>query len=121
MRRRFGVSTLTCVRSSTPTRHRRPKPPGGCWRRKGPRPGTFLNRRRRLYWTGPIERTTMTDDRVKSAFAGSETLLERDMIDEVRLAWRLYRDPRVNWLKNAVPMFALLYFLWPIDVLPDFL
>jgi uncharacterized membrane protein YkvA (DUF1232 family) len=63
----------------------------------------------------------MTDDHVKSAFAGSETLLERDMIDEVRLAWRLYRDPRVNWLKNAVPMFALLYFLWPIDVLPDFL
>jgi uncharacterized membrane protein YkvA (DUF1232 family) len=63
----------------------------------------------------------MTDDRVKSAFAGSETLLERDMIDQARLAWRLYRDPRVNWLKNAIPLLALLYFLWPIDVLPDFL
>ncbi|HEU0114259.1 MAG TPA: DUF1232 domain-containing protein [Thermomicrobiales bacterium] len=63
----------------------------------------------------------MTDDRVKSAFAGSETLLERNMIDQVRLAWRLFRDPRVGWLKNAIPLFALLYFLWPIDVLPDFL
>jgi uncharacterized membrane protein YkvA (DUF1232 family) len=63
----------------------------------------------------------MTEDRVKSPFAGSETLLERDMLDQARLAWRLYRDPRVNWLKNAVPMLALLYFIWPIDVLPDFL
>jgi uncharacterized membrane protein YkvA (DUF1232 family) len=62
----------------------------------------------------------MTDDRVKSAFAGSEALLERDTIDQVRLAWRLFRDPRVNWLKNAIPLFALLYFLWPIDILPDF-
>ncbi|HEX5499823.1 MAG TPA: DUF1232 domain-containing protein [Thermomicrobiales bacterium] len=61
----------------------------------------------------------MNDDRPKSAFAGSETLLERDMIDQARLAWRLFRDPRVNWLKNAIPVFALLYFLWPIDVLPD--
>ena len=39
-----------------------------------------------------------------------------------QIAWRLYTDPRVSLiLKLAVPMLALLYFIVPIDLLPDFI
>ncbi len=39
----------------------------------------------------------------------------------VRLAWRLYRDPRVSpRLKKFVPALGLLYLLSPIDLVPDF-
>ncbi len=40
--------------------------------------------------------------------------------DSARLAWRLYRDPRVSpRLKKLVTMFGLVYVLLPIDLLPD--
>lgn len=39
-----------------------------------------------------------------------------------QVAWRLYTDPRVSMLlKVAVPVVALLYFIMPIDLLPDFI
>ncbi len=42
-----------------------------------------------------------------------------DLIDYVRLAWRLLTDPRVpGWVK-AIPVLAVLYFFSPIDLLPD--
>ncbi len=41
--------------------------------------------------------------------------------DRVRLAWRLYRDPRVSpRLKKLVPTLGLVYLLSPIDLVPDF-
>ncbi len=46
--------------------------------------------------------------------------LLRDMINEVRLTWRLLRDPRVPlWLK-AIPPAMVLYVVSPIDFIPDF-
>lgn len=63
----------------------------------------------------------MAESSGKSAFAGSETLLEPGMWDQMTLAWRLFRDPRAGWLRNAIPVLAALYVLSPIDVIPDFL
>ncbi len=41
------------------------------------------------------------------------------IIKNVRLVWRLLRDPEVSpWLKMILPA-TLLYFLFPIDFLPD--
>jgi uncharacterized membrane protein YkvA (DUF1232 family) len=40
---------------------------------------------------------------------------------ELRLAWRLMREPRVPRLAKAVPMLALLYVLSPVDFIPDIL
>lgn len=42
--------------------------------------------------------------------------------DELRLAFRLYRDPRVSsLLKWFVPFVAALYVISPVDLIPDFL
>jgi len=40
---------------------------------------------------------------------------------ELRLAWRLLREPRVPVLAKAVPVLAILYVISPIDVIPDVL
>lgn len=61
----------------------------------------------------------MTDRREHHPLAGAERLLEPGVVDQVRLAWRLLRDPRVPWIKNVLPAFAALYLLSPIDVVPD--
>ena len=45
-----------------------------------------------------------------------------DLLLNGQIAWRLYTDPRVSMLlKVAVPVVALVYFLMPIDLLPDFI
>jgi uncharacterized membrane protein YkvA (DUF1232 family) len=45
-----------------------------------------------------------------------------ELIQNARLAWRLFNDPRVPiWLKVAVPLVVALYFISPIDLIPDFL
>ena len=42
-----------------------------------------------------------------------------NLVDYVRLSWRLLNDQRVpGWVK-AIPVLAVLYFLSPIDLLPD--
>jgi uncharacterized membrane protein YkvA (DUF1232 family) len=42
------------------------------------------------------------------------------LVQQGRLAWRLLNDGRVpGWVK-IIPVAALLYFLSPIDLLPDF-
>lgn len=54
--------------------------------------------------------------------AGANLLLEPGAWDRLRLAWRLFRDPRVaSKLKTAVPLLTLIYVLSPIDLLPDIL
>lgn len=42
--------------------------------------------------------------------------------ERVRLTWRLLHDNRVAlWMKAAVPIFALVYLVMPIDLIPDFI
>lgn len=38
---------------------------------------------------------------------------------QLRLAWRLYQDGRVSGWVKLIPVAGLLYFLSPIDLLPD--
>ena len=53
---------------------------------------------------------------------GAGVLLEPGVIGQVRLAWRLFRDPRVApRLKMIVPVLTAAYVLSPIDLVPDFL
>jgi uncharacterized membrane protein YkvA (DUF1232 family) len=59
--------------------------------------------------------------RTTTAFAGASVLLDRGMRDQLRLAWRLLRDERVPALKFALPALLALYFMSPIDLIPDFL
>ena len=40
---------------------------------------------------------------------------------ELRLAWRLMREPRVARYAKAVPVLAALYVLSPVDIIPDIL
>ncbi|HLF26906.1 MAG TPA: YkvA family protein [Anaerolineae bacterium] len=41
------------------------------------------------------------------------------LIRQLRLAWRLFRDPRVPLAAKLVPLIAVVYILSPIDFLPD--
>ena len=64
----------------------------------------------------------MTTRKPGSAVGSAKLLVEPGMWDQLRLAWRLFRDPRVApRLKTVVPALAALYVLSPVDVLPDFL
>src|SRR5262245_2208822 len=59
-------------------------------------------------------RTTRTKQNVADAGLGTW--------QELVLAFRLYRDPRVStFLKSIVPVLAALYVLSPVDLIPDFL
>ena len=44
-----------------------------------------------------------------------------ELLDLLRLAWRLLRDPRVPTILKLIPFTGALYLLWPVDVLPDVL
>lgn len=64
----------------------------------------------------------MTDHKTGGVFRGAEAVLEPGILNDARLAWRLFRDPRVaSRLKTALPFVAALYLLSPIDLIPDFL
>ena len=41
------------------------------------------------------------------------------MLSSLRLAIRLFREPRVPWLTKALPLLAAVYVVSPIDLLPD--
>ena len=45
--------------------------------------------------------------------------LLRGLLAQARLALRLIREPAVPLLPKAVPLFALVYLIWPLDFLPD--
>ena len=51
----------------------------------------------------------------------SRPSLLRALISHVRLTVRLLREPRVPLLIKALPVLAVLYAIWPLDVVPDFL
>ena len=38
---------------------------------------------------------------------------------ELRLAWRLMREPRVSLVAKVLPVLAVLYVLSPLDFIPD--
>ena len=63
----------------------------------------------------------MAQPRDRSPLSGAEQLLDAEMLDQIRLGWRLLRDSRVPWIKNVIPAFAALYLISPIDPIPDFL
>jgi uncharacterized membrane protein YkvA (DUF1232 family) len=42
-----------------------------------------------------------------------------DLIKNLRLAWRLFRDPELPSGFRLIPVVALLYLLFPVDFLPD--
>ena len=45
--------------------------------------------------------------------------------DFLKLFWRLFRDKRVPWYMKAIPIIGgltcLIYLLFPLDILPDYL
>jgi uncharacterized membrane protein YkvA (DUF1232 family) len=41
------------------------------------------------------------------------------LVKHVRLSWRLFNDGRVSGWVKLIPVAALLYFLSPIDFIPD--
>src|SRR4051812_521015 len=43
----------------------------------------------------------------------------RAFIDQIRLTWALFRDPRVPIWAKAIPVIGILYVLSPLDFIPD--
>lgn len=43
----------------------------------------------------------------------------KELVRQFRLAWRLFKDRRVPWGLKLIPPAALIYILFPIDILPD--
>jgi len=56
--------------------------------------------------------TVATDAQDSLGFVGG-------LITQVRLGWRLWRDSRVSGWVKLIPLAGLLYFLSPIDLIPD--
>ena len=45
-----------------------------------------------------------------------------EVIARGRLVWRLMNDARVaTWIKISIPIVVVLYFIMPIDLIPDFI
>lgn len=53
--------------------------------------------------------------------SGVRRLVDPGVIGQLRLAWRLLRDPRVGGAKYLLPALLTLYVLSPVDSIPDFL
>ena len=41
-----------------------------------------------------------------------------ELLDKVKLVWRLFRDDRVSPAVKAIPLLGLVYLIWPVDLLP---
>ena len=54
-------------------------------------------------------------------FTGKALRVLLHLPDFIRLYWRLFRDARVSLLAKAVFVLSLAYFVWPFDVIPDFI
>ena len=44
----------------------------------------------------------------------------REVWQQARLVYYLLRDPEVPFYLKLVPFAAVIYLLWPVDILPDF-
>ncbi|HET9362203.1 MAG TPA: DUF1232 domain-containing protein [Vicinamibacterales bacterium] len=49
----------------------------------------------------------------------SRPMALRTLFAQARLAYRLLREPRVPMLVKAIPILAVLYVIWPLDIVPD--
>ncbi len=58
------------------------------------------------------DKSPSPDPRATAGFLG-------DLIKQARLTWRLFKDSRVSGWVKLIPVIALLYFLSPIDLIPD--
>jgi uncharacterized membrane protein YkvA (DUF1232 family) len=45
----------------------------------------------------------------------------RALFDQIRLTWRLIRDPRVPLWSKLIPLAGIAYILSPLDIIPDVL
>lgn len=43
----------------------------------------------------------------------------KELVRQLRLAWRLFKDRRVPWFIKLIPPAALIYILSPVDIIPD--
>ncbi len=41
----------------------------------------------------------------------------RSLVRQLRLTWRLFRDPRVHWMAKSLPVIAGIYVISPIDLI----
>ncbi len=45
-----------------------------------------------------------------------------ELVSRGRLVWRLLNDARVpTWIKIGIPLVVLIYFIAPVDLIPDFI
>jgi uncharacterized membrane protein YkvA (DUF1232 family) len=44
-----------------------------------------------------------------------------EILNQLRLVWSLWKDPRVPFGVKLIPPATLIYLLWPVDLLPDVL
>jgi len=49
------------------------------------------------------------------------TAMIQGLITQIRLTWRLLKDPRVPIYLKVVPFLGVLYLVFPLDIVPDFL
>ena len=54
-------------------------------------------------------------------FTGKALRVLLHLPDFFRLYWRLFKDRRVPLLAKALLVSSLAYFIWPFDVIPDFI
>lgn len=45
----------------------------------------------------------------------------KSLINQIRLTWRLMRDPRVPFWAKAIPILPFIYLISPLDIIPDIL
>jgi uncharacterized membrane protein YkvA (DUF1232 family) len=58
---------------------------------------------------------TMSEKRTPTVYNDN---IFSSMVRQVRLAWRLFLDPRVSWMSKALPIISALYVISPVDFLP---
>jgi uncharacterized membrane protein YkvA (DUF1232 family) len=65
----------------------------------------------------PMERSVAIDKAVEESKQRQGFIIE--MVDSVRLVWRLLRDPEVPIYLKLFPLIAIAYVVYPFDLLPD--
>ncbi len=64
----------------------------------------------------------MADRRTRATTPDEQAGFLADLLREGQLVWKLMGDPRVaTATKVMLPLLAVLYFLSPVDLIPDFL
>lgn len=56
----------------------------------------------------------MSDNRTPTIY--DDNIL-KSLIRQLRLAWRLFLDPRVSWMTKALPVMAGIYVISPVDLI----